>query len=272
MSHATPGSFGPTLSVRWDAADYHRHASAQTGWGRDLHARLSLRGDERLLDLGCGDGRLTADLAARVPRGEVTGIDADPDMVAFARSHHQRSNLAFVQADVRRFAVEGPVDVVVSSACLHWVTEHEAVLERCRAHLETGGRLLFQMGGRGSCAELADAVLAAAADPRLAAFLKGFTLPWNFLGPEDYLTLLPRCRFRPRRVELLEKDMVHDGPQELRSWMRTTWMPVLARLPDPLRPALLDAVIGHHLTRRPPDAAGRTHVAMFRLEVEAEAE
>ena len=146
LSPVEPKPDLPASAVRWDARDYHLHASAQAGWGRDLHARLPLRGDERLLDLGCGDGQLTSELAERVPRGEVLGIDADPDMVAFARTHHARANLSFSRADVRHFAAVGRFDAIVSNACLHWVAEHEAVLRRCRAHIDPGGTILFQMG------------------------------------------------------------------------------------------------------------------------------
>jgi trans-aconitate methyltransferase len=152
------------------------------------------------------------------------------------------------------------------------VPDHEAVLRRCRAHLAPGGRLLFQMGGRGTRAELVGAVRGAAEEPHFAGHLRDFALPWTFLGPEDYLVLLPRCGLRPLRAVLVEKDMVHDGPEALRAWMRTTWMPVLALLPEPLRPTLVEAVVARHLARRPPDAQGRTHAAMVRLEVEAVAE
>jgi trans-aconitate methyltransferase len=255
--------------VRWNAADYHQSASAQTGWGREVHARLALRGDETILDLGCGDGRLSAELADRVPRGAVVGVDADPDMIAFARAHHARENLAFVQGDARSFAVARRADLVVSTATLHWVAEQEAVLRRCRAHLAPGGRLLFQMGGRGNCAELIAAARLVACDPRWSRWLSSFTSPWHFHGPEEYLRWLERTGFRPERVALVEKDMVHDGPAAMTAWLRTTWMPVLGRVPEALRPALAEAIVEQHLVLRPRDAAGRTHAAMVRLEVEA---
>jgi trans-aconitate 2-methyltransferase len=260
-------------AVRWNATDYHQHASAQTAWGREVHARLDLRGDEVVIDLGCGDGRLTADLAGRLPGGRVVGGDADPDMIAFAQRHHARENVRFVLADARRFDVadelDRPADLVVSTATLHWVAEQEAVLRRCRAHLSPGGRLLFQMGGRGNCAEIIGAAQLVACDPRWSRWLQPFTTPWRFHGPEEYLRWLERAGFRPLRVQLAEKDMVHDGPEALAAWIRTTWMPVLGRVPAPLRPALVEAVVEQHLILRPRDAAGRTHAAMVRLDVEA---
>jgi trans-aconitate methyltransferase len=264
MTRAAPAS-----AVRWDAADYHQNASAQTGWGRDVHDRLGLRGDEVVIDLGCGDGRLTAELADRVPRGAVVGVDADPDMVAFARREHARENLAYVEGDVRSFAVARKADLVVSTACLHWVADHEAVLRRSRAHLAPGGRIFFQMGGQGNCAELFRAFGAAAASPRWAPFLAPLPNPWTFHGPDVYWGLLPRCGFRPVRTALVPKDMVHEAPAALAAYLRTTFMPLLVRVPEAEREALLAEVVAHHVARRPLDGAGRTHAAMVRLEVEA---
>jgi len=255
--------------VRWNPADYHRSASAQTGWGREVHARLALRGDETVIDLGCGDGRLTAELADRVPGGAVIGVDADPDMIAFARAHHTRENLAFAQGDARTFSLARRTDLIVSTATLHWVAEQEEVLRRCRAHLAPGGRLHLQMGGRGNCEELIAAARLVACEPRWSRWLQPFTHPWRFHGPEEYLRWLPRTGFAPERVQLVEKDMVHDGPAALAGWLRTTWMPVLHRVPEALRPALAEAIVEQHLVLRPRDPAGRTHATMVRLEVEA---
>jgi trans-aconitate methyltransferase len=240
-----------------------------------VHARLALRGDETLIDLGCGDGRLTAELAARVPRGEVIGLDGDADMVSFARRAHARKNLSFVHGDVRSFALGSPgplarpADLVVSTACLHWVADHEAVLRRCRAHLSPGGRLSFQMGGRGCCAGILEAAAEVAAEPRWAARLLPFENPWTFRGPEAFEAALPPCGFRASRVALVPKDMVHPGTEALLAWMRTTWMPVLLRVDEPVREALAQAIASRYLAQHPLDADGRTHVDMVRLEVEA---
>jgi trans-aconitate methyltransferase len=234
-----------------------------------MHDRLGLRGDEQVIDLGCGDGRLTAELAARLPRGSVTGLDADPDMIRFARERHARENVSYRLADARRFALGRQVDLVVSTATLHWVEDQAAVLRCCRAHLGPGGRIHFQMGGRGNCAGIVAMAEAVARESRWADHLQPFSSPWHFQDPEQYRALLSGCGFRPLRAELLPRDMVHDQPDGLRAWLRTTWMPILARVPEPLRADLLEAIAARYLAQRPPDARGRTHVDMVRLEVEA---
>jgi hypothetical protein len=118
------------------------------------------------------------------------------------------------------------------------------------------------MGGRGNCAELLSAAETTAREARWAPFLLPFTNPWYFRGPEDYEALLPRSCFRPLRAELVHKEMVHESRDELRAWLRTTWMPVLSRVPEALRRELADAIVDCYLAVRPPDARGRTHATM----------
>jgi len=257
--------------VHWDAADYHAHASAQSAWAREVHARLALQPEETIIDLGCGDGRLTAELAHRVPSGRVYGLDADHDMIGFAQRTYSRRNLLFVEGDVRTFSFTERASRVLSTACLHWVPEHEAVLRRCRDHLQPGGRILFQMGGRGCGAEILAAAREVAAEPRWSSYLQPFAIPWSFYGPEDYEKWLPQAGFRRVRAEFKPKDMVHEGPRALAGWIRTTWMPILCRLPEACRDDFIAAVLARYLRTHAPDGQGRTHVAMMRLEVEAEA-
>jgi len=257
--------------VRWNATDYHAHAFAQSAWGRELHARIALRPDEVVFDLGCGDGHLTAALADRLPAGRVYGLDADGDMIAFARRTHARDNTVFVEGDVRTFSFSERASLIVSSACLHWVAEHELVLRRCRDHLEPGGRILFQMGGRGNCAEILAVAAVVAAEPAWSPYLEPFTTHWSFYSPQDYQAWLPRCGFRVVRAELRPKDMIHEGPEAVVGWIRTTWMPILSRLPEADRADFIAAVVARYQRDHPVDARGRTHVAAVRLEIEAAA-
>jgi len=255
--------------VSWNATEYHAHSSAQTEWGRQVHAKLALRGTERIIDLGCGDGRLSAELAALVPDGRVRGLDADPSMVAFAQRSFVRPNLTFTQGDVRTFALSGRTDLIVSTAALHWVSEHEEVLRRCREHLASGGRIFLQMGGRGCVEGVLEVARELVQEPEWSGFFDRFVSPWSFYGTEQYEHWLPRNGFRMVRAELIPKDMTHPNPEGMAGWMRTTWMPVLARVPEDRREDLVAALVKRYLARHPVDAEGRTHVQMFRLEVEA---
>jgi trans-aconitate 2-methyltransferase len=256
----------------WNAQDYARNASAQWGWAQELIDKLHLRGDETLLDLGSGDGRITASLAERLPRGRVTGIDASANMVALAQANFpaaQHPNLSFIQMDAAVLELSERFDAAFSNATLHWVSDHPAVLRGLSRCLKPGGHILFQMGGQGNAAEIEAAFRRRMSAPRYHKYFTEFTIPYHFYGPESYQDWLPQAGFTARRIELIPKDMQHDGPEGLRGWLRTTWFPFTDRLPDELRADFLEEVLADYLERFPLDAQCKTHVAMVRLEVEA---
>ncbi len=138
----------------WNALDYAANSSAQYGWGCELIDKLTLRGDERILDIGCGDGKLTALLAQCVPAGVVVGIDASAEMVALASKRWgEGDRLMFRQMDAQEIRsatdLAGRFDVVFSNSVLHWVPDHPAVLAGIHHSLcasgGTGG--VHQRGG-----------------------------------------------------------------------------------------------------------------------------
>ncbi len=260
------------LPQAWNAEDYARNSSAQLAWARELIGKLALRGGEAVLDIGCGDGKVSALLAQAAGAGRVLGIDLSADMVRVARERFpagQFANLSFRQMDAAAIRLDERFDVAFSSAMLHWVADQRAVLSGVRACLRDGGRLLFQMGGRGNAEDVFGALRDVVARPEWRACFVGFGSPYHFLGPEEYGRWLPECGFRPLRVELIPKDMQHDGVAGLLGWLRTTWFPYTDRLPVERRDDFLAGVLDAYTAAHPLDAAGRTHVAMVRLEVEA---
>ena len=112
----------------WNAADYAANSAVQQTWARELIARLNLRGDEHVLDVGCGDGKVTAEIARAVPRGSVSGVDASAEMIAFARKTFPPAkipNLKFQICDARKIRFRATqFDLVFSNAALHWVDDH----------------------------------------------------------------------------------------------------------------------------------------------------
>jgi trans-aconitate methyltransferase len=133
----------------WDAADYERHSSAQRRWARELIDKLGLRGDEALLDVGCGDGKVTAEIAARLRNGFAVGIDSSEEMIGLARSRYPAAahpNLSFVLGDARSLPFRDGFSAVFSNAALHWVRDHGPVL---RASSERSpARITLSMGER----------------------------------------------------------------------------------------------------------------------------
>ncbi|MFZ3148417.1 MAG: methyltransferase domain-containing protein [Methanothrix sp.] len=256
---------------KWDPADYLKSSSAQYNWAMALIAGLKLHGDERILDIGCGDGRITAHLAGLVPNGSVLGVDLSPEMICFAADQHgNHLNLSFQVADASELHFSEKFDLVVSFACLHWIKDHLSVLKSVQQSLVPGGRFLMQCGGRGNAARILDLTGDLTTSPLWEEYFSGFSFPYNFYGPEEYGTWLAEAGLRPLRAELVAKDMIHQGQEGLEGIIRNTWLPYTERLPVHLRDEFVKEIAGRYLERYPLDENGQAHVQMMRLEVEAE--
>jgi trans-aconitate 2-methyltransferase len=256
---------------KWDPADYQKSSSAQYNWAMALIGTLNLKGEERILDIGCGDGRITAHLASLVPKGRVLGIDQSPEMIGFARERHAGDScLSFQVGDASRLGFCEEFDLVVSFACFHWIEDHLSVLRGVMQSLVPGGRFLMQCGGRGNAARILDITGEIVARPAWKKYFSEFSFPYHFYGPEEYGPWLAEVGLRPERVDLVSKDMVHQGQAGLEGIIRNTWLPYTERLPDHQRDEFVREVARRYLERYPPDGEGRAHVEMMRLEVEAE--
>ncbi len=260
------------MSYQWDAADYERHSSSQQQWARDAIRALKLAGDERVLDIGCGDGKVTAELAARIPDGSVLGIDSSETMIEFAHRRFPPAlfpNLQFRWGDATRLAYRHDFDLVVSFASLHWISDHLAVLAGIKRALTPPGRTLLQFGGKGNAALISDVANELATERRWKGYFVGFTYPWYFYGVEEYRGFISRVGLSPERIELIPKDMVHDGKEALKGWVRTVFLPYTGRLPEALREDFVEQIAKTYIEKRPLDENGHVHVQMVRLEVQA---
>jgi len=257
---------------RWDAHDYQKSSEAQFKLGRELIAKLDLQGNESVLDIGCGDGKVTAEIAARLPHGSVTGIDSSPEMIELACRTFpcdRFPNLRFMHKDARQLDFHQEFDVVFSNATLHWVKDHRQVLQGIYKGLKAPGKLLLQMGGRGNVADMTAVVLGITARAEWAPYFKGFTPPYSFFGTEEYSRWLPEAGLKPLRIELIPKDMAQVGREGLAGWFRTTWHPFIHRVPPAKRQHFIDDVVDVYLQQHPPDDSNIVHIAAVRLEVEA---
>jgi trans-aconitate methyltransferase len=141
------------IMEQWNAEGYHKNSLEQQKWGLELLDKIALSGNERVLDVGCGDGKLTAEIVRRVPNGSVPGIDKSEDMIHFARERYQPEvfpNLTFMLLDARELDFNQEFDIAFSNAALHWIEDHPSVLHKIRGSLKAGGRVIAQMGGKGN--------------------------------------------------------------------------------------------------------------------------
>lgn len=214
------------MTREWDAAAYDRLANPMTRWGSSVLDRLALRGDERVLDAGCGSGRVTERLLERLPMGSVVALDASAQMVALAREKLASwgDRVEFHVADLAQpLPIDGHVDAVLSTATFHWVLDHDALFRNLAAVTRPGAQLVAQCGGGENIG-------------RIRAILRdlGETYePWNFAWPDE----------TRRRLETAGFDVIdvwlHDEPTEVPP----------ADVPDFLRTIIL----GSNLVRKAPE-------------------
>jgi len=259
--------------VTWNASDYHRHSAAQQAWARELIDKLKLKENERVLDVGCGDGKITAQIARLVTSGKVTGVDKSEEMIAFAKEAFPPviwPNLSYTVMDAEELAFDAEFDAVFSNATLHWIKDHQPVLRGIAHALRPGGRCLLQMGGRGNAAEFIEMIFTSdEIQEHWGQYFTSMQFPYGFYGPEEYIPWLTEAGLTPLRVELLPRDMAQHGAEGLAGWMRTTWMPYTHRIPEDMREQFVLEAVDCYLSRYPLDHDGMAHVAMMRLEVEA---
>ena len=216
----------------WDGATYDRIADPMTRWGSSVLERLTLEGDETVLDAGCGSGRVTEQLLERLPRGRVIAADAAPSMLVEARTRLQRfgDRVQFVECDLGRpLPLEEPVDAVFSTATFHWVADHDALFANLAAVLEPGGRLVAQCGGAANVASVRRAV---------AELGDTWPGPWTFATPEE-----------------TSARMAAAGFVDIEAWLTDEPTPIAQG--EPLETFLATVILRSHLARMPaPERAG----------------
>jgi trans-aconitate 2-methyltransferase len=248
----------------WDATDYRANSRAQLALAQEFLTRIAIPPEARVLDIGCGDGKVTALIRA----ASVTGCDRSPEMVALATREHPECT--FVVGDVRELPFDAAFDVAVSFTALHWVVDgHVEALSSVRRALVPGGRCHLQFPGDGNMARLTAAAAEVNARPAWSDAFAGFVFPWFMPSLEVYRPMVEASGLQTVRLELLPRDVVHEGESGLAGWIRTTWMPYTGRLPEARRAAWIDEVVTRYAEQHPPDAEGRLHVPSFRIELEA---
>ncbi len=259
-------------TYQWNAVDYAKSSSVQQQWARELIRKLNLKGSETLLDIGSGDGKVTAEIASHLPDGSVIGIDSSEEMINLAQSMYSRdtfTNLRFQLEDAADLPFENEFEIVFSNAALHWIFDHRPVLKGICKSLKRGGRILLQMGGRNNAYEVEIMMKKLIDRKEWSRYFVGFSFSYGFYGPDEYETWLCEAGLVAKRVELIPKDAAHQGISGFKSWIRTTWLPYTQRIPEERKEMFISQLADEYIKQQPADENGKVHVNMIRLEVEA---
>jgi trans-aconitate methyltransferase len=237
----------------FDAKQYRDWSRMQKEWGAKLISSMRLEGGEAVLDIGCGDGLLTAQIAALLPRGRAVGIDASSNMIGLAKSL-ETENLEFRVMDVMSMPFRAEFDVAFSNAALHWVTDHRAMLARVREALRVDGRIRFNFAGDGNCSNLFRVEREEMASKEFSRYFEDFAWPWFMPRPDEYRATLRASHFADIEVEGQVADRLFTT-EELVNWIeQPSIVPLLEHLKEPeVRKRFHDRVVARMVeeTRQP---------------------
>jgi trans-aconitate 2-methyltransferase len=236
------------LTLEWDASEYEAVSAPQTGWGADFLGifleRYGLRGDEAVVDAGCGTGRVTELLLRHLPRGTVLAVDASEAMAEAARRRFAGDERVRVKhRDILELEVEEPVDVIFSTATFHWIMDHERLFGHLAKHLKPGGKLVVQCGGRGNIARTLAVTERVMDEDRFRDAFAGWEEGWNFADPETTRTRLEAAGFEEVETWLHEEFTEFASVEELARFLKTVVLKHhLESLPEADRDAFAAAV------------------------------
>lgn len=240
----------------WDGAAYQRLSDPQFGWGMRVLDSVELCGDECALDLGCGPGRLTAELLVRLPRGRIIAVDASPSMISTARQQLARfgERVTFIESDLLDLDLESVAELAFSTATFHWIHDHVRLFRVIHRALKPGGRLVAQCGGGANLARIRGRSDQLIRDARFAPFFRDWQNPWNYTSPEETAERLRAAGFSEVETGLEETPILFDSADAFRQFARTVVVrPYLAAISDEAcREEFLEALVSEAAGDAPP--------------------
>lgn len=256
----------------WNADDYASQSSAQFKWAHEMIETMSIAKDSTILDIGCGDGKITAYLSEKTPEGYVVGIDASQVMITKAKTsfaNQEHPNLVFQKMDAQQLNFDNEFELVFSNSALHWIKDHTSVLKGIYNALKPGGKTFLKFGGKGTLDSFQPMIDSMLNSPKWAPYFNSFVSAWGFFDDKTYSKWLKDNGLTPISVKLVPSDMTHNNRNGLEGWVRTTWHPYLSLIPENLKNDFITELVDRYLEKYPVDSEGRSHVDMVRLEIEA---
>jgi trans-aconitate methyltransferase len=230
----------------WDAEGYSRISGLQQAMAAEVLALLHLHEDERILDIGCGNGKITAGIAARVPQGSVVGVDASNAMIEFASAHFApeiHPNLRFELGDARRLPFKNEFDLVVSFNALHWIPEQDEALDSIRSSLRPNGVAQLRLVPAGPRKSLEDVIEETRLSPKWSSYFNDFRNPYLHLTPEQYSSLAVRSGLRVLEIHVESKEWDFHSQSAFQAFGSVTFAEWTRLLPESEHLAFISDVL-----------------------------
>jgi len=252
----------------FDGDKYKEASRHQKEWGDAIISEFNLKGIESVLDLGCGDGVLTKEIAELVPNGNVTGIDASEGMIATA-SQMISGNLSFQRMNIDDIAFSNEFDLIFSNAALHWVKDHKKLLENCHKALKQGGFIRFNFAGNGNCSNFYAVIKKIMKDERYESFFSSFEWPWYMPAINEYKEEIDLCNFKDIRIWEENADRHFADAHEMIKWIeQPSIVPFLKLIDDEYKEDFKNEVI-NEMIEKTEQEDGRCFETFRRINVYA---
>jgi trans-aconitate 2-methyltransferase len=235
--------------AEWNAPEYSRINSLQEWMADEQLKHVQLTGSERVLDVGCGDGKVTAKIAARLPQGSIVGVDPSHSMIAYATEHHgppHAANARFEVGDARLLGFTAEFDLVVSFNALHWVLDQQAALSSIRAALKPGGRALLRMVSKGDRQSIEAVVDETRGEAPWSSCFGGFRAPFVHFTPDEYRALATKCGLAVENIKVEDRAWDFQTRDAFTAWSRAGFIAWLSRVPEKDWPSFLDDILDRY--------------------------
>lgn len=222
------------MSFEFDGEKYKQASTHQKEWANKILEELVFIGNEDILDLGCGDGVITNQLAERVPNGKVLGIDASEGMIQTAQKNKQHENVSFELKNINDISYKNQFDFIFSNASLHWVFNHKKLLKNTFHALKQNGVIRFNFAGDGNCAFFFKIVRQCMVEPRFEKYFKAFSWPWFMPDIETYKKLVAETAFSKIEIWTENADRYFANSEVMIKWIdQPSLVPFLKCIPEP---------------------------------------
>ena len=232
------------MKFEFDGEKYKQASKQQKAWGKKLIAELEFKGGERILDLGCGDGVLTAEMAKFVPDGFVLGIDASESMIETAKKYNAGTNVRFELLDINEIDFDSDFDLVFSNATLHWINDHGKLLRNVFKALKDKGAARFQFAGDGNCSNLIRILKEVTSAKKYVSYFRNFDWPWYMPSVDEYQALIDEVAFAEKKVWGENGDKYFANAEAMIKWIdQPSLVPFLVHITGKDRQQFRDTVV-----------------------------
>ena len=229
--------------THWKAKDYHFNSDEQFQVAKHIVSHIPIKGDEAVLDIGCGDGKITAMIQDRLKNGHAVGVDISPDMVAYATKMFPQ--VTFLQKDAHSINYDNEFDIIVSFTAMQWVTDQMAALKAIHTSLKTDGKLIVEMP-QGLPLQMQQAVDKVICMPNYSDYFTDYNPNWRFYECEEYQAILEKSQFKVNSIRSREVTHTFQTAQAFKGFI-SQWFPYLTQVPQEEKEDFLTQVFDEYM-------------------------